>query len=193
MKTQAVKRIVAIMAGALLLNIFCAYAETAQEDYDQGVKWLDTGVGQDAVDSFTKAIALKPDYLDAYYNRGVAYCMLLVDFEKAIADFTVVIKADPKNAKAYNERGLAYSCTGGSALALADYNKAIEVDPNYPKSYTNRAISYAARKDYDKSWQDVNKAISLGCRVTDDSVEKDECWIGKTFVDRLKKISGRDK
>jgi tetratricopeptide (TPR) repeat protein len=39
-----------------------------------------------AIDEYTEAIRLKPDYADAYYNRGNAY-VGQGKLDKAIADF----------------------------------------------------------------------------------------------------------
>ena len=50
---------------------------------------------------------MKPDYIDAYTNRGEAY-RVTDNFECAIQDYNVVIKLKPDYAGAYNNRGIIY-------------------------------------------------------------------------------------
>src|SRR6188768_1702942 len=54
-----------------------------------------------AIADYTTAIQLKPDYAEAYNNRGFAY-YLKGDAERAIADYTRAIALRPNYPKAYN-------------------------------------------------------------------------------------------
>jgi len=58
--------------------------------------------------NYTKAIELKPDYADAYNNRGNAYAAK-GQHEQASADYTKAIELQPDYASVYNNRGNAYS------------------------------------------------------------------------------------
>src|SRR5262245_51729587 len=64
-----------------------------------------------ALADFDKAIQLKPDYADAYNNRGEAY-LDKGDKERAFADFDKAIQLKPDYADAYNNRGKAYFYKG---------------------------------------------------------------------------------
>ena len=58
------------------------------------------------IDAYDKAIRLKPDYTEAYNNRGVAKNDL-GRHEEAIADYDEAIRLKPDSAEAYNNRGIA--------------------------------------------------------------------------------------
>lgn len=106
-----------------------------------GSAWLERGDCAEAIRCFTRAIALRPDYVEAYVNRCVAYdrsgeyALSLPDAEKA-----VVLK--PGNAQAYNNRGTAYARNGRFAEAIRDYDKALTLKPDYAGAWCNRGVAF---------------------------------------------------
>ena len=62
---------------------------------------------QKSISEYTEAIRLKPDYADAYNNRGLAYDHNN-EYDKAIGDYSAAIRLDPNDARYYNNRGFAY-------------------------------------------------------------------------------------
>jgi tetratricopeptide (TPR) repeat protein len=92
-----------------------------------------------AIADYTTAIQLKPDYAEAYNDRGFAY-YLKGDTERAIADYTRAIELRPTYAKAYNSRGVAYMAHGyGATKSVPDFDRAIAVKPDFRYAYINRA------------------------------------------------------
>jgi len=106
------------------------------------------GMYNNAVADFTKAIQLRPDYVEAYYNRGISYYLMgkeLRDagntteadkyFDNSIQDNTSALKYRPTLAKAYYNRSGDYFTTNRYKDALADAEKAkalgMEIDPQY--------------------------------------------------------------
>jgi tetratricopeptide (TPR) repeat protein len=77
-----------------------------------------------AIADYTKAIELKPDDAEAYYNRGVAYGDKKLD-DQAIADYTKAIELKPDDVDAVAYRGKKLY-----DQAIADYTKAIELKPD---------------------------------------------------------------
>jgi tetratricopeptide (TPR) repeat protein len=92
-----------------------------------------------AIDDYTKAIELRPDYAEAYNDRGFAY-YLKGDYPRAIADYTRAIELRPDYPKAWNNRGVAYMAGGyGSAKSVPDFDRAIALKPDFRYAYINRA------------------------------------------------------
>ncbi len=87
-------------------NLQLAQAQNAAKYFNSGIKRLEQGDYQGAIDDFTKAIEINPKLVGAYYNRAIARHQLQ-NYQRAIADFTKVIQINPKDAKAYKERGYA--------------------------------------------------------------------------------------
>jgi hypothetical protein len=127
---------------------------------NRGVSYDALGQRQNAVNDYTKAIQLDPNYAAAYKNRGVSYANLS-QRQNAIDDYTKAIQLDPNYAAAYNNRGVSYGNLGQHQNAVNDYTKAIQLDPNYAAAYNNRGVSYRELGDYASAGSDDAKACSL--------------------------------
>ena len=113
-----------------------------------------------SIGHYTKAIILKPDLAEAYYNRGVAYNHK-GDFDRAIDDSTQAIQLNPDYANAYCNRGVAYSSKGDFDCAIDDYTQAIQLNPNSAEAYNNRGVVYKNKGDSDRAIDDYTQAIQL--------------------------------
>ncbi len=113
-----------------------------------------------AIEHFTKAIQLDPDYAESYNNRGVAYDFG-GDYDAAIEDYTQAIKLNPRLAEAYNNRGNTYKNKGDYDAAIEDYTQAIKLNPRLAKAYNNRGEAHFQRDAIDLAIRDFDKAIEL--------------------------------
>ncbi|WP_162510712.1 tetratricopeptide repeat protein [Treponema endosymbiont of Eucomonympha sp.] len=113
-----------------------------------------------AIEAYTKATELQPDFAEAFHNRGNAYWNK-GDYDKAIADYTEAVRLKPNDASAFLNRGIAYSDTGDHGRAIADYNEAIRLQPDYAKAFNNRGGAYEKKDEHDKAIADFGEAIRL--------------------------------
>jgi tetratricopeptide (TPR) repeat protein len=125
-----------------------------------------------AIEEYTRAIQLRPNYPEAYYYRGGARKAKL-DWNGAIADYTQAIQFRPDYPEAYYYRALAKSVegtydpvtklrSGDIGGAIADYTAAIQLKPSYVDAYINRgAMKSRIRGDLDGGIADFTKAIEL--------------------------------
>ena len=60
----------------------------------KGVHYYESGNLELAVDSYTKAIRLNPDYAQAYFNRGNA-CYDMGEWELALQDYRRYLQLEP--------------------------------------------------------------------------------------------------
>ena len=84
-----------------------------------------------AIADYTRAIQLKPNFPQAYNNRGYSYRHKR-QFGRAIADYTKAIRLKPDYVFAYYNRGRVYEGTGRRALAIRDYRMGQRLAPNDP-------------------------------------------------------------
>ena len=68
----------------------------------------DGGWIREAVSAYDMVLRLKPDFAEAYYNRGTAKTFI-AEYEAAIADFDEAIRLKPEFVEAYYNRGLTKS------------------------------------------------------------------------------------
>ena len=110
---------------------------------------------------YTKAIQCKPDFLDAYINRGLVKNELK-DYQGSIEDYNKAIEIDSTCALAYNNRGFTKYKQQDFSGALADYNKAILLNPRLKIALDNKAklLSEVCMKD-DKDFSE-KFYLSLG-------------------------------
>jgi tetratricopeptide (TPR) repeat protein len=143
-------------------------ARTADEFFIEGFNKLVGADGdfrvekREAVAQFSRAVALNPRYVIAYFMRAKAKDQLN-DPQGALADYDQVIFLDPKLAAVYYSRG---SLKGGKLNdakgALADYNQAIALDPKLALAYNNRGLlKYEKLNDAQGALADYSKAIEL--------------------------------
>src|SRR3989337_107555 len=132
----------------------------ANEWFEKGFQhWLNKEYNS-AIEAFTSAIALDPNYVYAYGNRGIAYADK-GQYDRAIEDYNKAIALDPNYADAYGNRGIAYYHKGQHGRAIEDFNMAIQLDPNDADAYYNRGITYYHKGQYDRAIENFNKAIAL--------------------------------
>jgi predicted O-linked N-acetylglucosamine transferase (SPINDLY family) len=81
-----------------------------------------------AVASFDKAIALKPDYAEAYSNRGNAL-LALKQLDAAVVSFNKAIALKPGYAEAYYNRGVALKELQQLDAAVASFDHAFDLKP----------------------------------------------------------------
>jgi len=118
------------------------------------------GDNEQAIADYDQAIALKPDYALAYYNRGIAYRQK-GDLDHAIADYDRAIALEPDYTDAYVSRGIAYRQKGDLDHAIADYDQAIALEPDDADAYNNRGVAYDYKGDLDHAIADYDQAIAL--------------------------------
>ena len=103
-----------------------------------GASYKGLGELEKAVEAYTKAISLKPDYAQAYNNLGNA----LTDqgnLKEAIEAYNKALSINPDYAEAYNNIGNVLQTLGALEKAIEAYNKALSIRPDYTKASRNMA------------------------------------------------------
>ena len=129
----------------------------AQQWFERGFDAVDTG---EQLRCYTEAIRLKPDFADAYNNRGVTR-KALGDMAGAIQDYMEALRLAPQMDEAYNNRATARSLTGDLDGALQDYTEAIRLNPQNALAYYNRGNAYLARGELPAAIGDFTEGIRL--------------------------------
>ena len=135
------------------------HAAHASYGHDKNVTALKRGEYAKAVQYFSKAIAVKPEYR-ASFGRAGAY-QNLERMELAIEDYTQAIRLNPASAMAYHDRAVCLARLKENDRALADYNRALELASDNPLTWNGRGVIYLRRKEYQKAIPDFTMAIHL--------------------------------
>ena len=117
-----------------------------------------------AIEGYTEAIQLNPDYVYAYYNRGSVY-REKEDYDRAIEDFTTAINLKPDLVEAYYNRGNAYYERREFARSIEDYSKTIDMKPDLAEAYYNRGEAWLHLEEWEKAKSDLTAARSMGINL----------------------------
>ena len=123
--------------------------------FSEGTKCLRQGRLQDAITAFTCAIDLKPDFAEAYINRGIAYYMD-ERYLEAEEDFLAVLEIRPDDQKANNNLAVVYYRLERYEEAAAYLDRALEEgghnDPSYEDIHLNRTGVVKAGRQPSGPW-----------------------------------------
>ena len=130
---------------------------TAQAYFERGFQATDLAA---KVRFYSQAIRLKPEYVEAFFNRAVAR-RAQGDLAGAREDYDNAIRVNPNDARAFNNRGGLRNAQGDLAGAREDYDTAIRVKPDSARAFTNRALVRLAQGDAAGAGEDFDTAIRL--------------------------------
>jgi len=99
-----------------------------------------------AISDFTKAVEIKPGFIEGYSSRAPIY-VALGRYEQAISDFTKVIEFDPDSVKTYFRRSLACYANGQYEKAWQDVYKIQSLGLSVPSGFLT-LLSAASGKSH---------------------------------------------
>ncbi len=117
---------------------FQVNAQTAEQFFKTGIIKYKIGDYAGAVESFSQAIKLNPNYEKAYNNRGIAKAKM-GDYEASILDFDKVISLNPYKSSAYRNRGVSKEKLKDFNGAYADFVKLNELLPG--NAYARKKVA----------------------------------------------------
>jgi Flp pilus assembly protein TadD len=130
---------------------------TAQQYFEQAFNSTDL---DERLRLYREAIRLKPDFVEAFNNRGSAR-RDKGDLDGAITDYNEAVRLWPAYADAFYNRGSAREAKGDLSGAIADYNEAIRLKPDDADAVYNRGSARQDKGDLDDAIADFNEAIRL--------------------------------
>jgi tetratricopeptide (TPR) repeat protein len=131
--------------------------------YNQGVIYQKSGNPQNypsAIQYFEKAIKIKPDFAEPYYNKGTIL-EILNDNRCAIESFKKAIEIKPDFAEAHIYKGIALSNLGEYEDALLSFDKAIELNKKLAQDYNNQGILLSNLSKYEKAIDFFHESIKI--------------------------------
>ena len=110
--------------------------------------------------SYDRAIILKPDYAEAYSNRGNVF-LELNRFEEALSSYDNALLHKPDYALAYYNRGNAFLELKRYIDAIQSYDRALTIMPDYAEVYHHRGNAFLELNLYEESFASYDRAIAL--------------------------------
>ena len=118
------------------------------------------GRHEQAIRLFDKALAAKPDHVEALNDRGNSLNALNRHAE-ALASYNQAITIKPNFAEAVFNRGCLLDLLSRREEALASYNQALSIKPIFPEALNNRGNALLALSRYDDALDSFNQALAI--------------------------------
>ena len=118
--------------------------------YNAGCVLQKSGINDEAIKYYNKALLLNPNHASAHINLGV----ILANenrIDEAIAHYTKALQIDPKSDKAYFDTGIAFYKQDKFDKALSYYRQALRINPGFTQAYQNIAIIFYQQNEIGKA------------------------------------------
>lgn len=134
--------------------------DQAEQYFNEGLEFAKSKNYSEAVTYFDRAIYIKPNYSEAWVNRGLSQIGLGQNVN-ALASIDKAIALNPNASNAWIIRGMALIQLKKNSEALESLDKAITIYPNFTKVWILRGeILTELGRDYD-AITSYDRALSL--------------------------------
>ena len=144
----------------ICLSLTETYPSSALLNINLGQCYFELGQIEPAIESYQRAIEIKPECAEAYFYIG----MLLKDkgeLEAAIEHYQKVIQIDPNSAAAYNNMGVVLRDIGNPDSAIKHLKQALNLDPNCAETYNNMGNSFSDKGNHEAAIKNYQQAIKI--------------------------------
>ncbi|MDA8722630.1 tetratricopeptide repeat protein [Planktomarina temperata] len=112
------------------------------------------------IEAYNKALAIKPDYAEAYYNMGNAL-QEQGKLEKAMEAYKKALAIKPNNAEAYYNMGNVLKYQGKLEEAIKAYNKALAIKPDHADACNNIGNALLEQGKLEEAREAYGKALQI--------------------------------
>ncbi|NIR28740.1 MAG: tetratricopeptide repeat protein [Gammaproteobacteria bacterium] len=144
----------------------------AEEVFERGLVRFSRGKFDAAIEDYSEAIRLNPQFSEAYYRRGRArelkanleskFYRLHSNLRQAAkSDYQQALRLSPDDARANTIRGALYYHDGDLDAAWLEVGEALRKNPRDEDAYFLRAGIHSDRREFDKAFEDFGEAARL--------------------------------
>ena len=115
---------------------------------------------EQALASYDKALAIKPDHVDALNNRGNIFAMLK-RLDEALASYDKALALKPSYVDALSNRGNILAMLTRRDEALASYDRALAIKPDHVDALVNRGNILIELERLDEALAGYDRALAI--------------------------------
>ncbi|MDI6688468.1 MAG: tetratricopeptide repeat protein, partial [Desulfobacterales bacterium] len=145
-----------------------------------GVALMSVDKINESIDSFSRAIQIKPDFAEAYNNMGVAI-ERQGNFTEAARHYREALRIKHDYAEAHNNLGVVLAKQGNFTEAIRHYLKALQINSKYESAHNNLGNAMAQQGNFETAVYHYQKALRINPNYA-------EAWynLGKIYANRRK-------
>ncbi|MEI7431099.1 MAG: tetratricopeptide repeat protein, partial [Betaproteobacteria bacterium] len=129
---------------------------------------------EEALSHYDHAIQLKPDYAEAWSNKGITLHELK-RHEEALSHYDHAIQLKPDYAEAWSNKGITLHELKRLEEALSHYDHTIQLKPDYAEAWFNKGVTLHELKRREEALSHYDHAIQLKPDYT-------EAWSNKGVI-----------
>ncbi|MEJ0004923.1 MAG: tetratricopeptide repeat-containing glycosyltransferase family protein [Steroidobacteraceae bacterium] len=118
------------------------------------------GQFESALAAYDRAIALRPCYIEAYYNRSIVQRELR-QWDAAVASCDMAIRLRPGYAEAFCARGKVFREQRQWQPALDEHERALALQPGLAEAHVERGIALKELGQFEAALASYERAIAL--------------------------------
>lgn len=134
--------------------------ERAHAYYEHGNALEELDLNGDAIESYDRAIELKPDFVDAIVNRGLTY-RRIDEFDRARENYDLAVRIDPDHEIARINRSMIALMQDRHQDAIRDLDHVLSLNPDNAVAYNNRAQARVNLGHHEAALEDYGAALRL--------------------------------
>ena len=115
---------------------------------------------QEAMNSYNKAIQLKPDFAEAYNNRGQVL-KELGELDEAVKNYEKALKINPNFAEAHNNVGNTLKELGQLSAVVTSYERALAINPDLAQAHSDLGSTFHVLGQLDAAVKCYDKALKI--------------------------------
>ncbi|MDB0035777.1 tetratricopeptide repeat protein [Planktomarina temperata] len=126
----------------------------------RGIVFRALGQLDASIEAYTKALTIKPDYVEAYYNMG----NVLKEqgkLEEATETYNKAVDIKPDYFKAYGNIGVTLEERGKLEEAIEAYSNALAIKPDYAEAYNNMGNTLRRQGKLEEALETYNEALII--------------------------------
>ena len=118
------------------------------------------GRTKEAMDQYSEALRLNPDYVDAHNNLGLAL-VRQGKITEAIVEYREALRTDPDYLDAHINLGLALAQQDRIAEAMSEYHEALRINPDDAGAHNNLGAALARQGRMAEAIAEYQNALQL--------------------------------
>jgi tetratricopeptide (TPR) repeat protein len=127
--------------------------------YNTGQVYDAIGDYDKAIEYYSLAIAMDPNYSEYYNDRGAAFLQMGL-LEEALADYLKAIELSPPYYEVFTNLGQCYRRMGAMADAIEAYTRALDLEPDHLLALLGRAKAQEERGRVTEAIADYSAALA---------------------------------
>lgn len=157
MKRTAIKNLILLFLCIFSLNVT---AQSARKLYKAGEEFVENGKYADAVEQYTNALKIDPEYTQAYIARARALIQM-EKYEQALEDCTRAMVFSPKDQGIYTMAGKIQFILGKYMESIDYLNTATSLKKRDHDPYQYKARSLMALEKYERALEVIDTALII--------------------------------